>query len=137
MVILGAHPRVVEDPHVDQGPDVPLAEEVLGLALADVELVDLQVLRPAGERPPVDPDDPLLAVQELGEGPPQVAGDPGDRDCRLLRGHPSSPYQNTLFRSRSPWFSIDCTAAFTCFTFRSSSASSSSALPVKRIGSPK
>ena len=130
MVLGLGQARVVHDAQVDERLDLSLAEDVLDLALADVELVHRQILGPALERAAVETRDALGAVQLARERPPEVAADPGDEDH--VAHQKKSPPRSTRPRSIMVWICI-----FTSRTRRSSSLSSSSGLPTKRIGSPK
>ena len=84
-------PRVVHDAEVDDGVHLAAAEGLLDPRLAQVHLEVLHVLGPVAERAAVDADHPGLDVEQLGDGAPQVAGDPGDhhgagRARRLAHG---------------------------------------------------
>lgn len=59
--------RVVHDAHVNDGLDGVLAEHLFDLLLAQVDLHVLDVFGATNEGPAVDPDDALVAVQQLGQ----------------------------------------------------------------------
>ncbi len=85
-VVLGlADARVVEDAEVDHRREPLLAEDVLRLLAADVELVVLDVLGAAVEGAAVDADDGHLAVEAARQAAAQAAADAGDEDGTLAR----------------------------------------------------
>ena len=70
----------MDDRHVDHGLDVAAPEQVLRLALADVEVVHLEVLRRPREGSPIDSHHPVRLVQQPRQPPAEVAADSGDED---------------------------------------------------------
>ena len=90
VAILALHDEVRDRRHVDDRLRAELAEDVLGGALADVDLVHLDAGRRVAERAAVDADDVVTELEEaLREHLAETAADAGNEDphrcLRLVR----------------------------------------------------
>src|SRR5205807_4985737 len=92
---------IVDDGHVDHGLHVAAPEQVLHLALADVEVVDLEVLRCPGKGTAIDSDHPICLVQHAREHAAEIAADPGDEDG--VARHPLTLAWATAYEMRLLW----------------------------------
>jgi hypothetical protein len=82
-MILATIARVVHHAEMHECRDLAIAEDVLRLLPAKIDLTMLDVLRPIGKRPTIEPNDSALTMQNARDPAPEPPADARDDDGSL------------------------------------------------------